>query len=175
MFPRHRKPTEGRPDRAIRCGSMGPRGSCRSPSGSWAQTFTQRDHGDTPLHAAAISGHIKTLKRLLKAPDAGKCLEHKNKWGNTPLWLAVTHSHLESAQTLLEEGASLHVANNTGVTVIHVAIRVGLYDFLKEHLSKLRRDDFETRNSWDETPLQAARAQKKPEFVDLLTSHLDQA
>lgn len=43
-----------------------------------AQTFTQRDHGDTPLHAAAISGHIKILKRLLKAPDGGKCLEHKN-------------------------------------------------------------------------------------------------
>ena len=140
-----------------------------------AQTFTQRDLKGTPLHTAVKSNEIEVLKRLLKAHDAGKCLEHKNVWGDTPLWLALYHNHPEYAQILLDQGASLHVANNEGNTVLHVAVMKGFYDFLEENICQFCRDDIESRNRWNDTPLMIAQKQEKHRFVELFTRRRDQA
>ena len=138
-----------------------------------AQTFTQRDMKGTPLHAAVK--WRKVLQRLLKAHDASKCLEHKNKFGDTPLWLAVFNNHLECAQILLDAGASLHVANNDEMSVLHVAVTKGLYDFLEKNIRQFRRDDIEFRNRRNYTPLMTAGKEGDLRIVGLLTRRLDRA
>ena len=138
-----------------------------------AQTFTQRHGRGTTLHAAAKFNEIKVLKRLLKARDAGNSLEHVNATGDTPLWLALFHNHPDCARILLEEGASLHVANNHGNTVLHVAVMNGLYDFLQGYIDQFRRDEIQIRNLWNETPWTMAQRQGK-HFVELLARCRDQ-
>lgn len=137
-----------------------------------AQTFTQRNSRNTTLHAAVRINEIKVLKRLLKTHDAGKCLEHKNMYGNTPLLYALLHHHPEHAQILLDERASLHVVNNDGNTVLHLAVFKGLYEFLENNnIRYFSRDEIESRNRWNDTVLMIAQKQGKYRFVKLLTCH----
>ena len=138
-----------------------------------AQVFTQkRNIRATPLHSAARNGRLRILKRLLEAPDAKKCLEHKNTCGDTALWVAMFHRHPECADILLNQGASLHVANNYGDNVVHQAVLKSEYDFLKRNIHRFSREDFEHRNGSNRTPLVIAREQGKQNFVQLLTDQL---
>lgn len=133
-----------------------------------AQTFTQRDLRGTTLHAAVRSNEIKVVKRLLKAHDAGKCLDHKNLFGDTPLLLALFYNHPEYAQILLDERALLHVVNNDGNNVLHVAVGQGLYGFLEDNLRQMSRIEIESPNRWNDTPLAIAERQGKHKAVKLL-------
>ena len=140
-----------------------------------AQVLTQNEGKGTPLHIAARHNSVEVLGRLLKADDAGKCLEHKNQWGDTPLWLALHHSNRGCAQILIQKGASLHVANNDRMNLLHVAVENGLYDFLKENLHQFNRDEIESRNRWSDTPLTIAQRGNKHDFVRILSQYLGQA
>lgn len=133
-----------------------------------AQVFTQQETGGTPLHGAAKGNKLQILKRLLEAPHAEKCLEHKNKTGDTPLWLALFHGHVECADVLLDRGASLHVANKDSMNILHVVVRKGLYDFLKRNIGKFNDAEFNSRNRWGDTPLTIAQREQKHRFIALL-------
>lgn len=138
-----------------------------------AQAFTQTNVKGTPLHAAARWNRVEALKRLLVANDAGKCLEHRNQWGDTPLWLAVFKSHPDCAQALVDKNASVHVANNDGQTVLHFVVENGLYDFLKKNIHLFNRQDVVSRNLWHETPLMLAQKRQKQRFEEILTGLRD--
>ena len=139
-----------------------------------AQVFTQRDTKGTPLHAAAQWNRQRILRQLLsRAPDVEKCLEHKNQWGDTPLWFALSNRNVECADILLEHGASLHVANNDRANVIHIAVWRDLYDFLVRTVNRFRRDEFQSRDKENNTPLGVARRKNKPRFIKLLTPYTD--
>ena len=141
-----------------------------------AQVFTQTTgFGRTPLHAAVRENQIKILERLLRADDAGKCLDHKHRFGETPLWFAFHHKRFECAQILLNKGASLHVANNDGNTILHIIVMEDLYDFLKENIRHFRRDEIESRNRLGDTPLMIAQRGGKHRFVRILEHRRDQA
>ncbi|KAL8714063.1 MAG: hypothetical protein Q9225_006638 [Loekoesia sp. 1 TL-2023] len=140
-----------------------------------AQVFTQDNSRTTPLHMVAGKNGPQILKRLLEAPDAYSCLEHKNKWGDTPLWFALHHNYqLECADILLNKGASLHVANNGDWSVLHITVQKRLYDFLERNIHHFTRDDIESRDKQGDTPLMIARKQGKHRFVELLTRRLNQ-
>ena len=154
---------------------MGPADAVEVLLNHGAQTFTQRDSRATPLHDAAKHDRIEILKRLLTADDAGKCLEHKNNTGDTPLWLALYHSHPKCAEILVNNGASLYVANNDGATVLHVAVSRDLYDFVKKNIRQFSPDEIESRNRWNDTPLVLAQRGGKHGIVELLTHRRDRA
>lgn len=139
-----------------------------------AQVFTQSNEKGTPLHGAVQFNRVEVLEQLLRANDAGKCLEHKNQWGDTPLWIAVFHNHPECAQALVQKQASVHVANNDGQTVLHLVIQNELYGFLEKNKDLFNRQDINARNRWNRTPLMVAQKQKRHRFVKLLTSLRDQ-
>ena len=139
-----------------------------------AQVFSQPNWKGTPLHAAVRHNETKVLKRLLKADDAGKCLNHKNVNNDTPLWDALLTNHSDHAQILLDEGASLHGSNKDGDTVLHIAVKQGLYDFLQNNIRLFRPYEIESRNRLDDTPLTLAR-KKGARFVEILTHRRDQA
>jgi hypothetical protein len=59
--------------------------------------------GATPLHLAAAAGHTEMCQRLMdRLPKKPKLLDRRSR---TPLFYAVEHGRLETAEMLLERGA----------------------------------------------------------------------
>ena len=83
--------------------------------------------GFTPLHFAAQQGQADAARVLV---EAGAPLDARNKFGNSPLWVAVMNHRLGEGDRvvslLIAAGASLDAANLSGVTVREVAERMGL-------------------------------------------------
>ena len=111
--------------------------------------------GGTPLHHAASSGHAKMVQFLLKA---GASIEEPLPDGRTALQLASLNNHLETAQTLVDEGASLDIFSAAGL---------GETDFLGQQL----KQDSELARSLDgdrATPLHYAVSCGNIESAEIL-------
>jgi ankyrin repeat protein len=74
----------------------------------------------TPLHVAAMEGHIDTMCLLLKK-NANVNSMDKNCW--TPLHCAAFSNHLQAMEILLDQGSDVNIANNEGSTPLHYLVR----------------------------------------------------
>ena len=138
--------------------------------GPSARVFTQCNTGNTPVHKAVILNN-ELLQLLLDAEDSARCLEHKNQYGETPVWLALRHGRFEAFRVLKERGASLRVANNDHDNLLHLVARQRLYDFLNQNLHAFDASDIEGRNRWNDTPLTIADRNGHSEIAGLLRSY----
>jgi uncharacterized protein len=97
-----------------------------------------RDHGDevnsadsegfTPLHAAAVHQHADVAAVLI---EAGADPNARNRFGNTPLWVAlfnVRDGDGEIVRALLAAGADPDAKNNHGNSPRSLASTVANYD-----------------------------------------------
>ena len=134
-----------------------------------AQVFTQCHQGNTPLHHSVCSS-LELLALILDAENSSKCLEHRNQYGQTPVWLAIRHESFEAFRMLKERGASLRTANNDHDNLLHLIARQNLYDFLSRNLSIFDPSDIERRNRWNDTPLTIADRNGSREIAGLLRS-----
>lgn len=85
-------------------------------SGSDVRTVKR---GKTPLHWAAINGHLLIVQTLLQAgaePDAA------DSEGATALFYAVERNLKDVAEMLIQGGADVNVRNQTGETLLKVAV-----------------------------------------------------
>ena len=130
-----------------------------------AQLFTLDNLKENPLHLAARRNRVRVLRTLFKANDIDKFLEHKNKLGETPLGVAVKHRHVEFAQILIGERASVHVANNERINLLEMAVKNNLLDFLSKNTYQFDRQDVEFRDWRDQTPLQIANETRLAAFA----------
>ncbi|MBT8417309.1 MAG: ankyrin repeat domain-containing protein [Silicimonas sp.] len=82
------------------------------------------------LHFAAQECSEKMVKMLVKA---GANLELREKYGNTPLWRAVSNYRggAEVISTLLEVGANPDAENKSGVSPREMANTIANYDTAK--------------------------------------------
>jgi ankyrin repeat protein len=86
-----------------------------------------RDRGGrTPLHIAAESGDVAAIQQLLdRGADINvtvRSTEYENSdWGDTPLHLASRNGKMDAAKFLIARGANLNLANDRGVTPLHLA------------------------------------------------------
>src|SRR5438876_8977501 len=87
--------------------------------------FSKDDHGNTPLHLAAVKGH-KVIAELLLAKHAD--VNDKENHGNTPLHLAAVKSYKEVAELLLANKAKVNTKDNNGRTPLHWAAVKGYKD-----------------------------------------------
>lgn len=79
------------------------------------------DHvGATPLHDAAMLGHLKVVAVLL---HKGAAINAQNIIGQTPLRLAVDNSYAEIVEMLLAGGADPNIADSDGRTPIFSAVQ----------------------------------------------------
>ena len=118
----------------------------------------------TPMHIAAVFGHIDILSLLL---ENGADLEGSDRFIMTALHRASLEGRLESVRCLLDHGANIEAQNIYGWTPLHCAAR--MRDRIQVVRLLLERGaDVSARDKDGETPSQLAVEQ---EVVELLSKY----
>jgi ankyrin repeat protein len=81
-----------------------------------------------PLHTAAGAGHIRIVRRLLRA---GANPNVRVKGMGTPLHLAASYGHLDCVRALVRAGADASLCDEDGKRAIDYARRYGRTDVVK--------------------------------------------
>jgi len=112
----------------------------------------------TPLHKAAIGGHVDVARVLL---DAGADIRATDFSGYTPLHRACDNGHLDVVRVLLEAGADGHAADNDtdndekeDSTPLHRACDNGHLDVVRVLFEA--GADLHAADNWRRTPLHVA-------------------
>ncbi|XP_069817446.1 ankyrin repeat domain-containing protein 13A isoform X3 [Dendropsophus ebraccatus] len=84
-------------------------------------TGEETPQADYPLHILVWKNDFRALERELEGRD----IEELDPRGRTPLHLAVSLGHLESARVLLRHKADVTKENKEGWTVLHEAVSTG--------------------------------------------------
>ncbi|XP_063294159.1 ankyrin repeat domain-containing protein 27 [Pelobates fuscus] len=159
---------------------------------------TSRD-GFTPLHIAAMQGHMVLVSLLLKHGanvdskngnralplhlaclrghlDVVQCLieysagkNKKDVAGNTPLMYACMGDHINIAAVLLEHGASVNLCNVKGNSALHEAVRKSNYALVQ--LLLLYGAHVDIRNKRQYTPLDYVKENSKLQHLLMSASN----
>lgn len=90
-------------------------------------------HGETALHKAAFSGHVKVIKTLMD--KGGAAVDTRTRGGETPLMLAASAGQLEAVKFLLERNADINAQDHNQKTALLRALdnqRDSVVEVLKE-------------------------------------------
>lgn len=93
----------------------------------------------TVLHVAAANGHTKIVEYLLAHSEIS--INCENDKGQTPLFKAILHGHLDCVKALVTKGAKLSIATKEKVNVLHVAAAEGRAEILQYLLPYDHTDD----------------------------------
>ncbi len=125
--------------------------------------FAMDKYGNTPLHDAALYGHVDVATLLL---DRGANVENKTKYsGFTALHNAAWRGHLDVATLLLDRGADVESKTKSGYTALHYAAwsRYGHHDVTALLLD--RGADIESKTNTGKTPFQLAKNQETRDLL----------
>ncbi|TRY91734.1 hypothetical protein DNTS_018979 [Danionella cerebrum] len=91
-----------------------------------ASTEAETNCGARPVHYAAASGDLTSLKLLMSSsPQNANC---QTGTGATPLYLACQEGHLHVVEYLVKDcGADVHIQAKDGMSVLHAAAQMGHY------------------------------------------------
>ncbi|GIX90869.1 ankyrin repeat domain-containing protein 13B [Caerostris darwini] len=103
----------------------------------------ERIRREYPLHLCVWHNDYKELEKYLQSSEHD--IEKKDPRGRTPLMLAVTLNHLESARILLRHGADVIIENRQGYTIVHEAVSTENAQLLQEVLEKRDFQRYSTR------------------------------
>ena len=135
---------------------------------------------ETPIHAVILSGDrakvCDIVKLLLGADDGHECLERKNEWGETPLFLAVLTGggNARCFDILLRHGASVHAVTHGGKNLLHIIAEQGRHEILQQCIEKFSLKELEGGDH-PTTPLKSAEDSGHKEVARLLKSYLRKA
>jgi ankyrin repeat protein len=124
----------------------------------------------SPLHAAAFSGKLEVVRRLIEYDPAD--INARDEKGQTPLhWASIGHNFKDGSvlRLLLEHGADINARTRGGRTPFHVATTnrsLKVLRLLLEHGA-----DVEAKNTKGETALQEATYRRNDEVVEFLREH----
>lgn len=121
----------------------------------------------TALHEATKQGNLAKVQELL---EAGVNVNARDRWGNTPLYLAVRNGHTETTKLLLDNGAEVNARQcprcTMGYTPLHLAARDG--HILIAELLLDSGANVNARHRWGGTPLYFAVERGHKEIAKLL-------
>lgn len=111
-------------------------------------------HGHTPLHVAAMHGHLRSVSILLKSD--GVQLEARSHAGRTALNDAAACRNTEVMQLLLESGADVNAEDNYGRNAIFRAASADRYANLTALFASTKIRNIHQPDRYGRTPLHAA-------------------
>uniref|UniRef100_A0ABD2WQD1 Uncharacterized protein n=1 Tax=Trichogramma kaykai TaxID=54128 RepID=A0ABD2WQD1_9HYME len=118
--------------------------------------------GKTPLHIVCTSDDDDDLTKILFKinQDIEQHVDARDRWGNTPLHLALGHGKDKKAESLLRRGADPSLADESGRTALHLICLwdedrdAKLFVDITEELR--RRGQIDARDKWGNTALHQA-------------------
>jgi ankyrin repeat protein len=125
------------------------------------------EDGFTPLHWAATFNQSDAVKLLL-ANKANMNLKVQ-KYGWTPLRLAVIHGHMATAEALLNGGADPNLKDEENIPLLNQAVIRGKKEMIELLLDK--KADLNKKDSEGETALDEAEEQGNKEIIEFLRQH----
>lgn len=125
-----------------------------------------------PLHAAAQSGDIESIKILLQQGVEINELGHSWYDYGSALHLAVSENHLAVVKYLIEQGAIVDVRNQNDLTPLHNAAWNGNLEMMRVLLNA--GADIDASNYENHTPLTCARDNNQSEAIEFIESRLRQ-
>jgi ankyrin repeat protein len=87
------------------------------------------------LLEAAYNGRLEVVKKML---EKGEDINQRNRYGQTPLYLAVLNGKEEVVEYLLEEGADYNIARDNGDTPLMCAVKHQNCDVLEKLLDHMK-------------------------------------
>jgi ankyrin repeat protein len=139
-------------DSLLRAAENGRTDTVRNLISAGAAAGAGGSFGNTPLHKAAMHGHVEVVQLLLGEHSADVNL--KNIDGYTPLHLAALIGHIEEVRILLEHSADSNLKNADGDTPLHYTAGKGQVEIVELFLRKGAAVN--SRNNRGDTPLKAA-------------------
>eukprot|EP00441_Pelagodinium_beii_P035522 CAMPEP_0197641210 /NCGR_PEP_ID=MMETSP1338-20131121/15239_1 /TAXON_ID=43686 ORGANISM="Pelagodinium beii, Strain RCC1491" /NCGR_SAMPLE_ID=MMETSP1338 /ASSEMBLY_ACC=CAM_ASM_000754 /LENGTH=778 /DNA_ID=CAMNT_0043214151 /DNA_START=39 /DNA_END=2375 /DNA_ORIENTATION=- len=127
------------------------------------------------LHEAAMRGDVAKMEPYLT--EEGVDI---NAWDDkkiAPIGYAVACGHVEAVKWCLEKGADLKILDGSGNNLMHYAAGYGHIEVLKELMAASKdswpKDEWATmKNGKGQTPVDAARVNRKGAVVDYLCEEL---
>ncbi|KAI0240949.1 hypothetical protein LSAT2_004192 [Lamellibrachia satsuma] len=98
------------------------------------------------LHYAARTDQLDILLLLFRG--ARPAVNAQNKHGETPLWLAVSCQFIAIARELLQLGADVDIADETGRTPLMMACKIDLREFVYLLLEFTADTELRDANDW---------------------------
>lgn len=127
-------------------------------------TKSEENEHETPLHAAAVGGHLVIVHLLVQA---GALMDQMDDHLCTPLMLAVEKKQVAVAQYLIKAGAHLDARGEEGMTALHLASRCGSVKMCKMILDTGRINvNIQDEGGW--TPIVWASEHKHIDVIRLL-------
>ncbi|KAJ9455313.1 hypothetical protein DIPPA_54807 [Diplonema papillatum] len=118
----------------------------------------------TALHHAAGTGNLALTQMICQTSDN---LQTVDIDGRTPLFHALEGAHEEIADWLVAEGAQVNVADNKGITPLHIAAHTNNRHAVRT-LLETGKCDVNATDSKGITPLHQAAHRASSEIVELL-------
>jgi cytohesin len=129
---------------------------------------------DSFLHLALRKGDEKIVELILSVLEQNQelakiCLEATDKYGNTPLHLAVRRENMDLAKRMIDLGGDVNIQNNNGRTLLNQAVFDGNREFAKfllEHKAK-----YDLKDGKGDTALRLAVRSGDETLVGLFTAN----
>ncbi|CAK9830629.1 Ankyrin repeat and SAM domain-containing protein 6 [Anthophora retusa] len=81
-------------------------------------------YGENLLHISAANGCLNIMKEILRKQDCYKIIDRKNKFGWTPLMLAIRNRNIKTVKYLLEKNANVNESTYLGMSVFGLAVAI---------------------------------------------------
>ena len=120
--------------------------------------------GETPLHAAARSGHGYRTQILIQMDSN---VDAVMEYEMTPLHWASDQGHLKIVELLVEAGADINAKNLTDWTPLHLAVKENHLKIVEYLVKKGARQDLRDKMN-NLTPIEFAKARGNNAIIDVL-------
>lgn len=72
-------------------------------------------YGENLLHISAANGCLDIAKEIFRKHDSRQIIDRKNKFGWTPLMLAIRNKHIKMVKYLLQNNANINESTYLGI------------------------------------------------------------